>query len=163
MTAKLMAQCQKKCLIWCAGKFQLFFFFRFLWRHTDTPDLSLTCPIVACATTTTTTNRQGKVTEGMRAWRTVLGSAFKVNIERKFICSTNGIFSGSACNHAWELCSKCTCIINRQHCAIGCSCQFTHVFFFVSSNTCCSCLLTLSIFIQWWPSQWVWRRMLCVY
>lgn len=50
---------------------------------------------------------KGKVTEGMRAWRTVLGSAFKVNIERKFICSTNYLFSGSACNHAWELCSKC--------------------------------------------------------
>ena len=50
---------------------------------------------------------KGKVTEGMRAWRTVLGSAFKVNIERKFICSTNYLFSGSACNHAWELCSEC--------------------------------------------------------
>lgn len=46
----------------------------------------------------------GKVTEGMRAWRTVMGSAFKVNIERKFICSK--LYSGSACNHAWELCSK---------------------------------------------------------
>ena len=44
----------------------------------------------------------GKVTEGMRAWRTVMGSAFKVNIERKFICSK--LYSGSACNHAWELC-----------------------------------------------------------
>ena len=49
---------------------------------------------------------QGKVSEGMRAWRTASGMAFKVNIERKFICSTSGLFSGSACNHAWELCSK---------------------------------------------------------
>ena len=47
--------------------------------------------------------RSGKVGEGMRAWRTAMGMAFKVNIERKFICSTNYMFSGLACNHAWEL------------------------------------------------------------
>lgn len=32
-----------------------------------------------------------------------MGMAFKVNIERKFICSSDYLFSATACNHAWEL------------------------------------------------------------
>ena len=47
--------------------------------------------------------KTGQVTEGMRAWRTAMGMAFKVNIERKFICSTDYMCSGMACNHMWEL------------------------------------------------------------
>ena len=45
----------------------------------------------------------GTVREGMKAWRTAMGMAFKVNIERKFVCSSSYLFSGRACNHCWEL------------------------------------------------------------
>ena len=45
--------------------------------------------------------RSGEITEGSHAWRTAMGMAFKIKIERRF--TLGHVLSAGACNHAWEL------------------------------------------------------------